>query len=257
MRFKDLFINNCFPSFEQLSARYNLSKDNFFRYLQIRHFLASQLPSFPNANGASMIDDILSLNPTRKRFISIIYDKLVEIRQAPLDKIKKAWEHDLNTSLSNSEWESIFKLINTSSLCARHRLLQFKVVHRAHWSKVRLSSIYPNVDPHCDKCLSDEASLIHMFWTCPSLENFWKEVFRTLSVILKIDLKPNPLVAIFGATGGEVPTSHQPNVVFCFLPLCWLGVLFWSDGGMLPRPPTLNGSEMLCLALLLRKFATQ
>lgn len=157
-----------------------------------------------------MIDDILSLNPTRKRFISIIYDKLVEIRQAPLDKIKKAWEHDLNTSLSNSEWESIFKLINTSSLWARHRLLQFKVVHRAHWSKVRLSSIYPNVDPHCDKSLSDEASLIHMFWTCPSLENFWKEVFRTLLVILKIDLKPNPLVAIFGATGGA-STHFSPT----------------------------------------------
>lgn len=36
-----------------------------------------------------------------------------------------------------------------------------------------------------------KASLIHMFWMCPSLEKYWMDVFQTLSLILNVDLEPN------------------------------------------------------------------
>ena len=97
-------------------------------------------------------------------------------------------------------WDTIFKLVNSTSLCARHCLLQFKVVHRTHISKLKLSRYYPDVDPYCDKCKREEASLIHMFWTCPSLEKYWREVFQTLSLIVGLDMEPNPLIALFGTT---------------------------------------------------------
>lgn len=37
--FRDLFIDNSFVSFEELSERFKLPKTHFFRYLQIKHFL--------------------------------------------------------------------------------------------------------------------------------------------------------------------------------------------------------------------------
>ena len=46
-RFRDLFIDNSFVSFEQLTEKFNLPKSHFFRYLQIRHFIRCQIPSFP------------------------------------------------------------------------------------------------------------------------------------------------------------------------------------------------------------------
>lgn len=110
-------------------------------------------------------------------------------------------------SLSEDMWDIILKLINSTSLCAHHCLLQFKVVHRTHISKLKtkLSCFYPDVDPCCDKCKREEASVIHMFWTCPSLEKYWREVFQTLSLIVSLDIEPNPLVALFGTIGeGEV-----------------------------------------------------
>lgn len=39
-----------------------------------------------------------------------------------------------------------------------------------------------------------KASLIHMFWMCPSLEKYWRDVFQTLSLILNVDLEPNASV---------------------------------------------------------------
>lgn len=136
-RFRDLFIDNSFVSFEQLTEKFNLPKSHFFMYLQIRHFLRCQIPSFPQAPDVNIADALLNLQPSRRGLISIIYNKLQGIRQAPFDNIKIAWEQDLNLSFSEEMWDTIFKLINSTSLCAHHCLLQFKVVHRTHISKTK------------------------------------------------------------------------------------------------------------------------
>ena len=91
--------------------------------------------------------------------------------------------------------------VDQLNIYLRSSLLQFKVMHMAHVSKVKLSHMYPDVDPCCDKCKRDEASLIPMFWTCPSLESYWRDIFQTLSQILYFELEPCPLVALFGTTG--------------------------------------------------------
>lgn len=100
-------------------------------------------------------------------------------------------------SLSVDTWSSTLKLVSLTSVCARHSLIQFKVVHRAHVSKVKLFCIYPEISPYCDKC-KGKASLILMYWSCPSLNKYWTEVFQTLSWILKVKLQPNLLFALFG-----------------------------------------------------------
>lgn len=236
-RFKDLYLDNSFASFEQLSEKFSLPSTHFFRYLQLRHFLRNQIPNFPETPDMEIVDALLKLHPSRKGLISIIYDKLSAIKQVPLNKIKSAWEQDLNLSIDNDTWDSIFRLVNSTSLCARHSLLQFKVVHRAHISKAKLSRMYPDVNPCCDKCRISEASLIHMFWTCPSLEKYWKEVFQTLSLILNCKLEPDPLVALFGTTGDD-NTCLTPNmrrtIAFASLLARRAILLRWRDAA----PPT-------------------
>lgn len=41
-------------------------------------------------------------------------------------------------------------------------------------------------------------SLTDMYWSCPSLGQFWTEVFHSLFKILNVSLPPNPLMALFG-----------------------------------------------------------
>ncbi len=237
-RFKDLFIDNMFLPFEHLSRNFNLPNSHFFRYLQIRDFLRRQIPNFPVGPDSNIADSLLCLHPSHKGLISVIYSKLLGVRQAPLIKIKTVWEQDLNLSVPEDTWETVFKLINDTSLCARHCLLQFKVVHRTHISKTKLSKFYPDVDPYCDKCKTEEASLIHMFWTCPSLEKFWREVFQTLSLIVSLDIEPDPLVALFGTMGGETDVRLTParrrTLSFASLLARRAILLRWKDAA----PPT-------------------
>ena len=82
--------------------------------------------------------------------------------------------------LSDRHW------INSSSSCARLGLIQFKVMHRAHFSRARLADIYPGTDSSCMRCSLSPADLTHTFWLCPRLNQFWFSVFQTLSEVIKI-----------------------------------------------------------------------
>lgn len=55
--------------------------------------------------------------------------------------------------------------VHSSSICSRHSLIQFKVLHRLHFSKVKLARIFPNIDPLCDRCKLTPGTSYHMFWS--------------------------------------------------------------------------------------------
>lgn len=59
---EDLFINDTLASFEQLRKKFSPSKSNFFRYLQARHSVLSQLSGSPTSADRTIVDTVLSLS---------------------------------------------------------------------------------------------------------------------------------------------------------------------------------------------------
>ena len=129
------------------------------------------------------------------------------------------------------------KLLN-GSIHQRHVVVQFKVVHRLHWSKVRLSKFRPELDPICDRCRQAPASLLHMFWTCPSLYNFWKLIFDAFSETIGVPVEPSPFLALFGVTPQNMHLSSYncKMVAFCTLLARRLILFKWKDS----LPPTFS-----------------
>lgn len=117
---------------------------------------------------------------------------------------------------SDDLWEDILDKVHSSSVCARHGLMQCKILHRTHLTKVRLSRIYQNVDSICDRCRQADASYIHMFWTCPALLSYWLKIFDTFSQVTGKDITPNSLVALFGATSSITLLSSTERSFIAF-----------------------------------------
>ena len=115
-----------------------------------------------------------------------------------LDALREAWQADLNVQFTDVAWSNVFLRIHSSSICARHGLIQFKVAHRLHLSKARISKMYPSSDSSCNRCKNSPATLAHMFWLSPKLVSYWSSIFDALSKILKRPIAPNPLTAVFG-----------------------------------------------------------
>ena len=233
---QDLYVDNNFASFEQLVDRFNIPRSHFFRYLQLRNFIASNFSCFPLCPRGSLLDSIFKLGKNSKQIIGKIYGLLNLFNLSTLDYLKHKWEEDLNEQIPDAVWQKIIRRIHTSSICQRHTVVQFKIVHRLHWSKVRLSKIRPELNPICDRCKQDPATLLHMFWTCPKLLHFWQSIFKTFSKILMEPIDPSPLSALFGVTPQAVNlSSSKSNVVaFCTLLARRLILFRWKD----PFPPT-------------------
>ncbi len=234
--FKDLFIDNLFASFEQLVSHFGLTKSDFFRVLQVRDYIRSFLSHFPVIPPENPLDSYLSCNILAKGSISIIYNLMINQASFSLDNIKRAWEEDLGGSLSDDTWNCVLKQVHSSSMCARHSLIQFKVVHRAHISKVKLAQMFPGTSSLCNRCQCAEGTLIHMFWTCPKLEHFWRSIFNTLSVVLQCRLEPEPLVAMFGVAPEELQLSASMCKILAFSSLLARRAILlkWKN----PLPPT-------------------
>ena len=99
----------------------------------------------------------------------------------------------------NEEYrDKALKRVHSSSSCARLGLIQFKVLHRVHLTKARLGDIYPWTDAGCDRSSFSPANPAHAFWSCLQLENYWAMVFKTISEVLGVTLRPCPLIAVFG-----------------------------------------------------------
>src|SRR4029434_3428578 len=77
--------------------------------------------------------------------------------------IKENWEKDMDADITEDQWSNIVKKIHSSSICARHSLIQLKIVHSLNMSKVKLSKIFPGVTPICDRCKQAPATLYHTF----------------------------------------------------------------------------------------------
>jgi len=112
--------------------------------------------------------------------------------------IREEWEREMGIGISEEIWQNGLEDIDKQSVNTRLCLIQFKVLHRLHFSKKKLHRIFPNVSPLCDKCKSEEADLAHSFIFCHKIQGFWCEVFKMLSDILNVNLEPDPVLIILG-----------------------------------------------------------
>lgn len=196
---KNLYINGNFASFEDLMHLYNLSTSNFFRYLQIRSFVRENMTHFETQGESSPQIEILNLPITCKQLIGKCV-KLLAMEQVVPNNCKNAWEKEMGNVLPNDIWRTALTRINTCSINSLHRLIQFKVIHRYHYSKVKLSKFYESVSPICDKCNISEGTLLHMFWDCPLIQKFWSDIFSFFSNVYSKVIVLDREFAILGAS---------------------------------------------------------
>lgn len=155
-------------------------------------------------------------SPIEECVISCIYNTL---SPPSSDKYKESWEKDMGIQIPDDMWEDFLEYVHTCSNNTRHCLIQFKIIHRLHYSKAKIHNIFPTVSPTCDKCQSSDATLFHGFVSCPKVTAYWCDVFNTMSNILNITLTPDPLLIILGTSeSSRVLTKAQQRFLsYCII----------------------------------------
>lgn len=128
---KDLYIDNVFASFDQLKRKFDLQPTDFFRYLQIRSYARINIRIFEAHNLPGEIYSLLNKDPETKKLVSMFVNVFAAQTAPSTQHLKEN--------------------IHSCSINARHHLIQYKVVHRLHYSRVNLHSFFPSTRPLCKK----------------------------------------------------------------------------------------------------------
>ncbi len=146
--------------------------------------------------------------------VSLIYNTIIDCITKPLS-IKTIWNRELSDLNLSVDWERVWSNLSLTSKNLAHRLIHFKVIHRAYITpykrfKMKLQS---NFNCHiCNTASSD--TFLHIFWECPVVISLWTHVNLVLSSLLRIDWSVNPSLCLLNDDSGLCISSMQKRMLF-------------------------------------------
>ncbi len=130
--------------------------------------------------------------------------------------IKTIWNRELSDLNLSVDWERVWSNISLTSKNLAHRLIHFKVIHRAYITpykrfKMKLQS---NFNCHICNTASSSGTFLHMFWECPVIISLWTHVNLVLSSLLQIDWSVNPSLCLLNDDSGLCISLIQKRMLF-------------------------------------------
>lgn len=93
-----------------------------------------------------------------------IYNSILVLDCQSSSRIEKPRERELRIQLSKELWELAMNRIWSVTTCACLGPIHFKVLHRVHFSKTRLSEMYLEEEDKCDNRRGSPRHLSHMLF---------------------------------------------------------------------------------------------
>ena len=116
---------------------------NWLLWLQVRHFVRECIPEFKVKPKSHILYNTLLSQPDAKHLISHFVAALPT--QVEAGHLREAWAVELGVPVLDKLWEEGLSGIQSCSISSRYRWIQFKVLHRLHYSKTKLNKIFESV----------------------------------------------------------------------------------------------------------------
>ncbi len=97
-KISDLYDDSTIISFEALKNRHDIPLKHFFKYLQLRSYIAQSQNQF---------DELFKKGSKEKHLLSQLYDSLLPSTSPSMQGIKAGWEQELDTEIDRDLWDKI------------------------------------------------------------------------------------------------------------------------------------------------------
>ncbi len=146
--------------------------------------------------------------------VSLIYNKIIDCITKPLS-IKTIWNRELSDLNLSVDWERVWSNLSLTSKNLAHRLIHFKVIHRAYITPYKIFKMKLQSNLNCHICnTTSSGTFLHMFWECPVVISLWTHVNLVLSSLLRIDWSVNPSLCLLNDDSGLCISSMQKRMLF-------------------------------------------
>lgn len=128
----------------------------------------------------------------QRHIISSLYNSLFEGKAEFSSLSCQAWEKNLDTNLTEENWETMYMYSHKGSLNVAAQECGFKIITGWYRTPNLLHAFSPQILDRCWRCKREEGSMIHIWWGCPQIQKFCKIVHKTIISITSENLSFNP-----------------------------------------------------------------
>uniref|UniRef100_A0AAR2JYN7 Reverse transcriptase zinc-binding domain-containing protein n=1 Tax=Pygocentrus nattereri TaxID=42514 RepID=A0AAR2JYN7_PYGNA len=204
-----------FITFQELISEYGINNSKFLEYQQLKSIIQERFnPNQLNLEISTWVTEFLNL--CAPKLLSKLYKLLLKFDDSISLPIAK-WERDLSINQDQSFWTEICSNIFKISKSPNLQLIQYKVLHRVHYTGQRMFQMglaQSNICTHCTANVTD--NYLHAIWDCRPVQMFWHRICTDLSTWLKCCIPTSPRLCILGDISElDANTSHIVLTALC------------------------------------------
>lgn len=187
----DLWRGGKVVDFKYLQEQFQMAKGEWYRYMQIRHALETNIPPGMTPPASSPLENRLLTDHLVKKATSLTYKKIINNRPDPLQHLREVWQSEIG-DMEDPDWREALaspkEVITTSTL----RLVQLKILHRIYYTRQLLHKVGKIKDSNCLRRCGEIGDFYHTIWRCPIILSYWEAVLNTLKEVCKKHIPVEP-----------------------------------------------------------------
>lgn len=160
----------------QISTQTGKSPISPWTYTLLAHYLQSLDKHSKCSRPLTPFETLCSQVNAQPHLISNTHNLLFTDDQTNQNLGCQKWEKDLSISPSAMQWEQSFLNIHKGSRKVTTQENSYKIVSRWYRTPTLLHKITPETSAIFWRCLADEGTRLHIWWSCTSIQTYWKEI---------------------------------------------------------------------------------
>ena len=118
-------------------------------------------------------------------------------------------------------WSKTYRYVSSIRNDNRVKWVQFQIVRNSQFTNYKVNKFNPNVSALCSYCKEAEELVSHLYYRCPVVQNFWKELKLFMANLgLMLSLGENSI--LFGDK--KKSPDSMVNVI-----LLWAKYYIWTN----------------------------
>lgn len=207
-----------FQSFEALQETHGLGKEDFFRYLQVRHYFDKNIKEVSVKGEQGFIEVFLSLlKPGHGgKVVSKIYNAIQLSKKDNTDYIRKKWENEVRVAISQENWEKICQMQWFSTGSSTWREFCWKNIVRFFITPIQKRH-QGNGDACWRLCGTNGANHFHIFWDCLVIKPYWEAIHKHIKDVLNVEIPYNFETIYLGSILYDMRSSNDKKLLAILL----------------------------------------
>lgn len=135
-----------------------------------------------NNNESEFVTKIEKIQKVSKP-VKMVYWEKIQHRKVDVQNQVNKWNRDLNTNFTDIEFLAYYQLIYSCTISTKHRVFQYKLLHRILATNSWLHKVSILESGLCSFCNSSQETLIHLFWDCNVIQELWSHIFDWINAV--------------------------------------------------------------------------